>query len=160
MLRNVAFLLMCAVVTACNDNMVFSEYKATDKGYWSKDQTYKFTFSNLDTLNPRNLFINIRNDDAFPYRNLFLITELNFPDGITVKDTLEYEMALPDGQWLGKGYGNIKENKLWYKENIVLNVKGVYTLELSQAMRKNGEVDGIENLIGITDVGFQIEKSN
>jgi gliding motility-associated lipoprotein GldH len=74
-----------------------------------------------------------------------------------VKDTLEYEMALPDGTWMGKGTGSIKENKLWYKENIIFPFNGVYTLELVQAMRKNGSVSGLETLPGITDVGLEIE---
>ena len=69
-------------------------------------------------------------------------------------------MAQPDGTWLGKGYGSIKENKLWFKENIVFPSAGVYTLRLSHAMRKNGNVDGVINLEGITDVGFEIVKSN
>ena len=69
------------------------------------------------------MFVNVRNDNSFPYSNLFLITEFEYPNGETFIDTLEYEMALPNGQWLGKGYGSIKENKLWYKENIVFPVK-------------------------------------
>ncbi len=104
------------------------------------------------------MFINVRNDETFPYNNLFLIAELNFPDGNTVTDTLEYEMAQPDGTWLGKGYGSLKESKLWYKENIVFPNTGVYTLRVSHAMRKNGSVNGVVNLEGITDVGFEIVK--
>ncbi|MGI9551766.1 MAG: gliding motility lipoprotein GldH, partial [Aurantibacter sp.] len=126
---------------------------------WSKDSIVKFTFSEIDTLLNHNIFINVRNDQTFPYNNLFLIAELNYPSGESVRDTLEYEMALPDGTWLGKGYGSIKENKLWYKENIVFPSSGVYTLQLSHAMRKNGAVEGVANLEGITDVGFEIEKS-
>ncbi len=160
MLRSLVLLMLFLMVIACDHSTVFSEYNATTNGYWSKDQSFKFTFSHSDTISGQHMFINIRNDDTFPYRNLFIIAELNFPNGETIKDTLEYEMALPDGQWLGKGYGNIKENKLWYRENIVLGTVGVYTVELSHAMRKNGEINGIENLIGITDVGFQIETSN
>jgi gliding motility-associated lipoprotein GldH len=60
---------------------------------------------------------------------------------------------------LGKGNGSIKESKLWYKENIVFSTSGVYTIEVSQAMRKNGNVSGIINLEGITDVGIEVTKS-
>ncbi|WP_373518742.1 gliding motility lipoprotein GldH, partial [Pricia sp.] len=118
-----------------------------------------FSFSEIDTVQRHNMFINVRNDATFAYSNLFLIAELEFPTGETVKDTLQYEMALPDGTWLGKGYGSIKENKLWYKENIVFPTSGVYNVRISQAMRKNGSVDGVVNLEGITDVGFEIERS-
>ncbi len=160
MLRNMFPLLVFMLIVSCNDDTVYSGYRATNDGHWNRDNSITFTFSDMDTINAHDMFINIRNDETFPYGNLFLITELNFPNGETIKDTLEYEMALPNGQWLGKGYGSIKENKLWYKENIVFPSSGVYTLQISHAMRKNGNIEGIVDLEGITDVGFQIEKSN
>ena len=160
-MSKIFFVLAASIILfSCTSGMVKSEYKATDNGHWTKDDILEFTFSELDTVQQFDMFINVRNDETFPFNNLFLIAELNFPDGNTVTDTLEYEMALPDGTWLGQGYGSLKENKLWYKENIVFPTSGVYTLRVSQAMRKNGNVNGVENLEGITDVGFEIVKSN
>ncbi|MEE9361815.1 MAG: gliding motility lipoprotein GldH [Cellulophaga sp.] len=158
MLRSLFFLLVLISFISCNKNVVKSEYKTTIEGDWSKDNIIEFTFSEIDTTRNHHMFINIRNDEFYAYSNLFLIAELTFPNGETVKDTLEYEMALPDGQWLGKGKGSLKESKLWYKENIVFPSSGVYTLQIHHAMRKNGNVDGIVSLEGITDVGYQIEK--
>ena len=160
MLRGIGFLLGIVLLGSCNNAMVKSEFKATDNGAWNKDHTIEFSFSELDTLQQHDIFINLRNDQNYPYSNLFLITELIDPNGDITKDTLEYEMALPDGTWLGKGYGNIKENKLWFKENVVFSSSGVYTLKVSHAMRKNGNVDGLIDLDGITDVGYEIVKSN
>lgn len=155
----VVFLLFVGLAS-CGDGLVKSEFQSTENGIWSKDNSIEFTFSEMDTLQDYDMFINVRNDNSFPYNNLFLIAKLEFPDGESVTDTLEYEMALPDGTWLGKGYGSIKENKLWYKENIVFASSGVYTLRISHAMRKNGDVNGVINLEGITDVGFEIIKNN
>ncbi|PHQ59921.1 MAG: gliding motility lipoprotein GldH [Maribacter sp.] len=157
--RTLIALVALLGMVSCDTSMVRSEYQATDNGAWNKDNIMEFTFSEMDSLQHYDMFINLRNDGTFPYNNLFLIAELNTPNGDIVTDTLEYEMALPDGQWLGKGYGSIKENKLWYKENIVFSSSGVYTLRLSHAMRKNGSVDGVINLDGVTDVGFEIIKS-
>jgi len=154
-----AFLLVIFMVS-CNRHTIKSDYSPTQNGRWNKDSIVKFSFQELDTLQEYNMFINLRNDGTYPYSNLFLIAELKFPNGDMQRDTLEYEMAKPDGQWLGTGYGSLKENKLWYKENIVFPSSGVYTLEISHAMRKNGQVDGIVELEGITDVGYLIEKSN
>jgi gliding motility-associated lipoprotein GldH len=150
----VAFLLLFA---ACNGNLIFTEFQANSGGTWSQDDVKEFIFTQEDTISRFNLFINIRNDNQYPFSNLFVITDLNFPDGTVVRDTLEYEMALPSGEWLGKGYGSLKENKLWYKENIVFPLKGVYTLKVAHAMRQNGTVEGVTDLEGIPDVGFQIE---
>ncbi len=88
-----------------------------------------------------------------------MITELEYPNGNTLKDTLEFKMAEPNGEWLGKGLGSIKENKLWFQEKVVFSDSGVYRVSISHAMRKNGDVDGIYVLDGITDVGLEIEKS-
>ena len=160
MLRIWIALVGVVFMVSCDDSIVKSDFKATTNGSWNRDSIVEFNFSGLDTLQSHQMFINIRNDNTFPYSNLFLIAALEDPNGDTVTDTLEYLMAQPDGTWLGKGHGSIKENKLWYKENIVFPSSGVYTLRLSHAMRKNGNVEGDVNLEGITDVGFEIVKSN
>ncbi len=154
----VGFLLFILMVS-CGEGLVKSEFQSIDSAMWSKDDVLEFSFSEMDTIQDYDMFINVRNDNSFPYNNLFLISNLKSPDGESVTDTLEYEMALPNGTWLGKGYGSIKENKLWFKEKIVFASSGVYTLRISHAMRKNGEVNGVINLEGITDIGFEIVKS-
>lgn len=158
MRNSICLFVLLVTLLSCNDNLIFSEYKAVDGAVWNRENSLAFTFSEPDTLQPYHVFINIRNDEKFPYSNLFLIASLNTPKGKVIKDTLEYTMAMPDGTWLGKGSGSIKENKLWYKENIVFSDPGVYTIEISHAMRKNGAVSGIIGLEGITDVGIEITK--
>ncbi len=152
--------ILFLVLASCDSAMVQSDYTSLNNAVWEKDAMVEFSLEELDSVMRYDVFINIRNDHSFPFNNLFLIAELASPSGETTRDTLEYEMATPDGTWLGKGYGSIKENKLWYKENIGFPDSGVYTLRLSHAMRKNGSVNGIEQLEGITDVGFEIVKSN
>ncbi|SHH07916.1 gliding motility lipoprotein GldH [Flagellimonas flava] len=149
--------LLCMV--SCNSNLVFSDYVPVGNGKWEIGKAMDFEFSQLDSVQNHHMFISIRNDNTFEFSNLFLITELEYPDGNTIKDTLEFKMAEPTGEWLGKGVGSIKENKLWYRENIVFPDSGVYKLRVAHAMRKNGEVDGLHILQGITDVGLEIEKS-
>ncbi len=160
MFRVLLSVVVVILLVSCDDTIVKTDFKATNNGFWNKDNIVEFSFSDLDTIQNHHIYLNVRNDNTFPYSNLFLIAELDFPNGETVTDTLEFIMAKPDGTWLGRGYGSIKENKLWYKENVVFPSSGVYTLRISHAMRKNGSVDGIVNLEGITDVGYEIVKSN
>ncbi len=152
------FLLALILLSSCKDSLVYSEYKPTSNGSWSREDVKEFEISEIDSLDSHNLYIMIRNDNTFPYSNLFLIAELNTPDDRVVRDTMEFEMARPDGSWLGKGAGSVIENKLWYKENIVFTSPGVYKIQLSHAMRQNGKVEGINNLKGITDVGIEVER--
>ena len=70
-------------------------------------------------------------------------------------------MAAPNGELLGKGFSDVKESKLWYKgyeNDFIFSEKGVYKVNVQHAMRKNGEIEGVQNLEGITEVGFRIEK--
>ena len=148
-------------LASCDSNRVFDEYKSVPDE-WDKDNKIEFKVTPPDTTKAYNLFVNLRNTEDFKYSNLFLIAELNYPNGKTIKDTLEYKMANPDGTFLGDGFTDIKENKLWYKgykEPFVFEEKGEYTIYLQHAMRQNGSVDGIDKLEGITDVGFRIEHS-
>lgn len=146
------------VFASCDTNGVFDQYISLSGNVWSLDKPVEFEFQVNDTLTRNNLFINIRNNNDYGFSNLFLITHLNFPDGQKVVDTLEYEMTDKRGQFLGQGLSERKENKLFYKEESIFPKSGNYKLTIQQAMRRNGAVDGIQELKGITDVGFRIEK--
>ncbi|MCO4820992.1 MAG: gliding motility lipoprotein GldH [Flavobacteriaceae bacterium] len=142
---------------ACDSNSVFDDYKSVPN-QWHKDSVITFNVTPLDTIAPYNLFVNVRNTNDYKFNNLFLIVTLDYPNGKVETDTLEYQMAKPNGELLGTGFSDIKENKLWFKENVILNESGEYVVKIQHAMRKNGSVNGVENLEGITDIGFRIEK--
>ena len=151
-------LLMLLLISSCDRDRVYDQYESLQG--WHKDSIVNFKLANIDSVGVYDLFINIRNNSEYQYSNLFLITEIKFPQGKVISDTLEYEMTKPNGEWLGTGFGDVKESKLWYKENVKFEEPGIYEVSIQQAMRKNGEVDGIQELQGITDVGFRIENSD
>ncbi|OAD46572.1 gliding motility lipoprotein GldH [Polaribacter atrinae] len=142
---------------SCDDKSDFNLYKSIDNEGWKANEKIFFEFDVKDTISPKNLFINIRNNNEYAYSNLYIITELIFPNKTKVVDTLQYEMADKTGQFLGVGFTEIKENKLFYKEKKAFPISGNYIFNVRHAMRKNGEVNPIEFLKGIQDVGFSIE---
>lgn len=152
-----SFLVFFSLVS-CDANRVFDEYQAVKSNAWNINDPVSFPFEVTDSIAKKNLFINIRNNNDYAFSNLFLITKLHFPDGQRIIDTLEYDMADKTGKFLGTGFSEIKESKLFYKENITFPTKGLYNVTISHAMRKNGSIESIEFLKGITDVGFRIEK--
>ena len=153
--------ICCGLVffVSCTDHLAYSKVKSTQNGQWHKDSVMEFTLSEMDTSQTYSMFITLRNDQEYPYNNLFVIAEFTSPEGASERDTLEYQMADATGNWLGSGYGSVRENKLWYKENIVFPKTGVYTVTVAHAMRKNGSTDGLESLPGVLDIGLQIEKN-
>ena len=151
--------LLSIILLACNSKVEYSQYVSLPNG-WDAHKPIVFQFDENDTLAKRNLFIMLRNDERYPFSNLFLITKLELPNSDTIiVDTLQYEMATPEGKWLGYGYSAVKESKLWYKENFTFPTKGKYLIKIEQAMRKIGDNEGVITLQGITEVGVRIEKA-
>ena len=148
-------LLVAVLLVSCDEKRVFDEYKSVGSA-WHKDSIVSFDLPVLDSTQRYDLFINLRDNNNYPYSNLFLIVTLEKPNGYTKVDTLEYEMASPDGTLLGNGYTDIKESKLYYKEGV--RFRGKYKLNIKQAVRESGKVPGVEQLEGITDIGLRIEK--
>jgi len=150
-------ILITGFLVSCESNTKFSEMRALS-GSWDKNEKLEFQLPQLDSLKNYNLYIHLRNTNDYAFNNLHIIASIDFPNGKTVVDTLEYRMANPDGSWLGTGIGSVKESKLWYKENVKFFENGSYSIQLSHAMRNNGEVDGVSQLQGVTDVGISIEE--
>ena len=150
------FFLMVLTLFSCDKKRVFDEYKSVGKS-WNKDSIVSFDLPKLDPKKQYNLFINIRDNNDFPFNNLFLIVLMEQPDKKTKVDTLEYQMANADGSLLGDGFTDVKESKLIFKERMKF-AEGDYKINIKQAVRQTGKVTGVEKLDGITEVGFRIEK--
>lgn len=157
--KKVVFLMVCLGIISCNDSIEFSKYESLQNASWEANKNISFEFEVTDTISPKNLFINIRNNKEYAYSNLYVITELKFPKGNRIVDTLHYEMADKSGHYLGEGFTDIKENKLFYKEEKVFSESGKYVLNIRHSMRKNGAINPIPFLQGLLDVGFSIEKT-
>lgn len=149
-------IITLVLVTSCDKKRVFDEYKTVGTA-WDKDSIVAFDFKQEDTAKLYNLFINLRANQAYQFSNLYLIVSMKRPGGLTKVDTLQYQMTNPDGSLLGEGFSDIKESKLFYKENLRFDTIGDYTIKIQQAVRQTGKIEGIQTLEGITEVGFRIE---
>ena len=152
-------ILVVVLTTSCRQNNTFERYTSIDDG-WDKHEIVSYDFTINDTLQKQNLYIKLRTSEQYEYSNLYLIVDLKYPNGKVEKDTLEYQMARPDGSMMGEGLMSIKEHKLWYKGHempFLFSEQGDYKISINHAMRTLGEVSGITSLEGVLDVGFCIE---
>jgi gliding motility-associated lipoprotein GldH len=99
---------------SCDKKECLMKYKNVGNA-WHKDSIVTFDLPQLDKKK-YNLFVNVRDNDDYPYSNLFLIVSLEQPNRQVKVDTLEYLMTNPDGTLLGEGFSDVKESKLFYKD--------------------------------------------
>lgn len=144
-------ILLVLLLSACDKTRIFDENKSIDGG-WSWNNPIEFSVDIPDTLTPVNAYINIRNTSAYRFSNIYVFMTTTFPNGKQAKDTLNCLLADERGKWLGKGAGDLWDNRIMIKHNVYFNQKGTYRFKLEQAMR-------IDPLPDITDVGIRIEKA-
>ncbi len=147
MSKNIYFIgwLAMVLLVSCSEGY-FTQSYALGEG-WQKDNDLEFTINIEEPKKEYDLYFVVRNTDDYPFRNLILFTEL---EGSI--DTLYYDLADKNGQWIGTGW-NTKELNLEFKHNYHFETKGEKSLKVTQAMRK-------DTLYGISDFTVWIDKKN
>ena len=143
--------ILLLLLSSCGDNSIYDHNEQVSKP-WTADNKAVFSIEVNDTLTAFDFFINIRNTTDYNYSNLYLFIKTDFPDGRFSVDTAELFLADIKGNWLGKGYGEIKDNQILFRRRGRFPMSGIYTFTFEQAMRDKG-------LEGIESVGIRVVKS-
>lgn len=139
-------------MVGCQQKKFYFEEVANVDSQWKDNDFKSFNFPVKEADKKFTMYFVVRNNNDYKYSNIYFFTKLKSPNGETITDTLEYQLAYPDGKWMGFGMGEIKQNTLVYKENIALRDTGVYEVSIVQAMRE-------KDLQGIEDISLMIEKN-
>jgi gliding motility-associated lipoprotein GldH len=139
-------------LSSCDDARIFEENRAIPESGWDSSNVVTFSVDIKDPSTPANFYVNVRNADGYPYSNIYLFVKTKFPNGKQSSDTLECMLADENGKWIGKGIGDIYDNRIPFKRNVRFPIAGTYTFEVSQGMRTR-------SIPLIMDVGFRIEKA-
>lgn len=145
------FLIISFIFSSCQPKNIHFERAARVDNNWEKDDVKAFSMPVEQKESNYNFYLIVRNNNQYPYRNIYLFTKLKSPKGEVIADTLEYQLADRSGKWLGYGMGDVKQNTLVYKENISLQDTGIYQFQVIHAMRES-------NLKGIEDISLMVEK--
>lgn len=155
-MRSVLFAVLTLVVlVGCNSKQVFHERVSFDDARWCKDSVVRFSVAVDDTLQSYNVEFSIVNTDDYPYANLYVFSDIIFPNNQYVRDTVEFILSTPDGQWLGTGMNGF-ENIFQFRSNIRFPQAGTYVFAFEQAMRcKNTDC----SVGGVKSVSLSLNKN-
>lgn len=150
-INRIIWLMLIASICSCDRNRVYEENISIPDHRWSRKNVLVFNVEISDTVNPHNIFVNIRNGGQYQYSNLFLFIRTVSPSGQWIRDTVECTLANEKGRWLGSGLGDIAALRVPYKINVRFPYQGLYTFEIEQAMRT-------EELKHLFDIGLRVER--
>lgn len=146
-----SFCLLSVLFASCNKNVVFSEYTKIPEEGWKTENKLTYTVDIVDNKPNHNVFLTVRHADSYPFSNLFVFLTTTYPNGKISVDTLECLLANKKGEWQGDGAGDLWDNKIPLKQNLIFPQAGKYTFTFEQGMRTNP-------LPLILDFGMVIEK--
>ncbi len=102
-----------------------------------------------ETNKTYNIYFKLRHSASYRYANIYVLLHFTSPYKKTVSTRYQFKLAKPDGQWLGKGSGNLFSYNLPLLTNYKFAKAGNYTLAIEQNMRDNP-------LAEISDAGLMV----
>lgn len=161
MIRSTGIIFLFAILlSACTPSPFYQQTSSIAENAWSNRFIPTYNFEITDTNASYKMFFILRHTDAYPFSNIWLIASLKQPgDSAFQKLRIEIPLAEQSGKWLGRGMGEIWEQRL--PVNSIMNEggisnflrkKGKYQLKLEQNMRLNPLPD-------VLQVGLRVEKN-
>jgi gliding motility-associated lipoprotein GldH len=140
---------MYIICLSCTKPIYYEQYQTIDNP-WNKNKEYFFTCEIEDHTVFYNISINIRNNNLYPYQNLWLFYTEEQPENLILRDTIECMLADNYGKWIGSGI-SIHHLNIPIRTQYKFPRKGLYTFTIRQGMRE-------DRLKGIEQLGLRIEK--
>ena len=138
-----------AMASCANDS--FNKRTVIPEAEWRQENRVAFDVDINDTLNGYVFGIGLRHLENYRYSNLYVFLHTTLPNGNHTHDTIECTLATPEGRWIGKSSGSMRDLLIPLNESLRFPLTGPYHFEIEQAMRE-------PVLKGISDIGLYVEK--
>lgn len=132
-------------------NGSYNERTILPNAEWAQENRVTFDVAVSDSTCGYVFGLDVRHLENYRYSNLFVFLHTTFPNGNITHDTIECTLAMPDGRWIGKSSGSMRDLHIPLNESLRFPLCGNYHFEIEQAMRE-------PVLKGITDIGIFIEQ--
>lgn len=139
-------------LTGCVEPVIHSSEEVLPDEGWYLDDSRSFDFHITDHTVPVDFFLQVRNNKDYPYRNMYVFVDIDFPSGSNRRDTVSFILATPDGRWVGEGGGSTYDNDVMFIRRAMLPDTGRYSVRIGHGMR-----DSV--LIGVERIGLIVEAS-
>ncbi len=155
-LSNIVYALSFLICfNACSPIDIFEKNVAVPNFAWSADFKPEISFEVTDTTARYTIYVVLRHNDAYRYKNIWINVHMTEPSGTTRSEALELRLATDEKGWLGSGMGDIWEHRIPItppQDPKSLHA-GTYTFRLENIMRE-------DPLRHVMNVGIRLEKAS
>jgi len=152
---SIILFLSCLSFAGCMESPFFQK-DVTIPGYeWRYNYQPSFKVKIDDTAALYHLYFIIRHTETYPFSNVWMWIHTKEPgDTAFARSRIEIPLAETSGKWLGRGMGEIWEQRMPITRNdapMIFKKPGTYEIKFEQNMR-------IDPLPEILQVGLRVEK--
>ena len=142
------FVLLMAL-SACNFDTVIDTNQSIENNRWLYANSTKADFEIKDVSKPYDVNFKLRISNDYRYSNLYVLVNFKLPKQ-NKKVRYQFKLAKSDGQWLGKGSGDLYTYSFPLLKKHLFTDTGKYSIAVEQNMRDNP-------LLGVSDVGIEVK---
>ena len=142
--------LLLLLLISCN-NEGFDQRTVIPEAQWAMENRVPFDVMVNDTVSIYAFGVSLRHMENYRYSNLYVFLHTTMPNGNLTHDTIQCLLATPEGEWVGKSSGSMRDLRITLNPAMRFPLQGNYHFEIEQAMRE-------PVLKGISDIGIFIEK--
>jgi len=124
-------------ISGCNTNNLIDTNQEMPSRNWSYVNRVKAIVEIKDNSKAFTLRFKLRHTADYRYSNIYILMHLGGGGKPVVTRRYQYKLAESDGQWLGKGSGNLYTYNLPLLSDYHFPAPGKYTIEIEQNMRDN-----------------------
>ena len=135
---------------SCSSDVLYSEFKPLGDG-WSKSEPLRFDFPDSLTEDRTDFGIDVRHDNYYPYRNLWVVVDYLKIGKVAETDTVNIMLADKFGNWYGSGLGRLYQLRSTVRRG--MNADEFDGVVVWHYMR-------CDTVTGISDVGVSISLCN
>ena len=146
------FVLTILGIVSCSHKEIFFDYYSFVNAEWDRDNPAVFNVKIEDNTQLYNVSIELRNNDNYPFSNIWLFIDYKTPDGNNRTDTISADLADVYGKWYGKGL-SLYNLSIPYENSVLFPDTGIYSYSIRQGMQENP-------LKGISDIGIRVSKKS
>jgi gliding motility-associated lipoprotein GldH len=147
--------LFSVIFSGCVPAPYYQRSETVPGAAWEYGFRPRFAIEILDTTAQYKTYFLIRHTQGYPYNNIWLLISTKGPgDKQARKERVNVVLAEPSGKWMGRGMGEVWEQRMvmQLQDSTLFRRRGTWEISVEQNMRVNP-------LPEIIDAGIRIERA-
>lgn len=146
------YFLLIFFLFSCQSDAILNKNLELPASGWEQGKVLQYSFTVKEKVANCQLYVELRHATSFPLLEFPIKIKIKLPSGKSLDGVYDFKLRDSEGKYTkdSESVGDVTDTRLLLIQDLVLEETGDYTLELSQASKR-------QTLPGILEVGAMIK---